>query len=130
MLNFAAYLLSTVALWALSLAIYVRITPYPEFDLARQGNVAASLSLGGTAIGLALPLTSLAAHAVSLTDLLTWAGISLCAQIVLWAAIARLLFPRKGDLHQAMLASRTSVGVVLGTFSIGLGLLNAGSLTY
>lgn len=126
-LNFALYLGTALLAWVLMLALYVRLTPYPEFQLVREGNLAAAWSLAGTALGLALPLASLVAHAVSLADLATWAVVALLAQGLLWWAVRRLLFP---DLRDAMLAGRTSVGVLLGALSLGLGLLNAASLTY
>lgn len=125
-LNFAAYFGLCLVLWALSLAIYVTLTPYREFALVKDGNVAAALSLSGTAIGLALPLASLAMHAVSLTDLLFWAVIALVAQLVLWAALRLFLFK---DLKLAVESGRASVGTVVGALSLSLGLLNAACLT-
>lgn len=127
LLNFALYLGTALLAWAGMLALYVRLTPYPEFQLVRQGNLAAAWSLAGTALGLALPLASLVAHAVSLADLATWAAVALLAQGALWWAVRRILFP---DLREAILADRASVGVLLGALSLGLGLLNAASLTY
>lgn len=126
-LNFAAYFGLCLALWAITLRLYVAVTPYREFALVQQGNVAAALSLAGTALGLALPLASLAAHAVSIADLLAWALVALAAQVVLWAVLRRLLFK---DLKDAIEAGRASVGGLLGALSLGLGLINAACLTY
>jgi putative membrane protein len=100
-LNFALYFATALALWALMLALYTRLTPYPEFRLVHEGNQAAAWSLAGTALGLALPLASLVAR--------------------------RWLFP---DLREAILADRVSVGMLLGALSLGLGVINAASLTY
>jgi len=127
LLNFALYFGTALALWALMLALYDLLTPYPEFRLVHEGNQAAAWSLAGTALGLALPLASLVAHAVSLLDLASWAAVALLAQGALWWVARRLLFP---DLREAILADRVSVGVLLGALSLGLGVLNAASLTY
>ena len=48
----------SLALTALFLAIYVRITPYREFALIRAGNVAAAASLSGALLGFVIPLAS------------------------------------------------------------------------
>ena len=127
MLNFLLYFSLVIALWAAAIAVYVRITPYPEFRLAREGNLAATISLVGTALGLALPLASLAAHAVSLMDLALWAGVALAIQLLCWVVLARLVFPW---MKAAIAANQTPAGLLLGGFSAGIGLLNAASLTY
>jgi len=126
-LNFALYLAACLAFWAVSLLIYVRATPYPEFALVRDGNLAAALSLTGAALGLALPIASLAAHAVSLADLAVWAALALAVQLAGWWILSRTVFR---SLREAIVTGNHSVGLVLGAFSAGLGLLNAACLTY
>lgn len=126
-LNFALYFGTALLAWGLSLALYMAVTPYAELALVRQGNRAAAWSLAGTALGLALPLASLVAHAVSLADLAAWALLALLAQLLLWLLARRLLVP---ELREAIQADRQSVGMLLGALSLGLGLLNAASLTY
>lgn len=126
-LNFALYFGTALLAWGLSLALYMIVTPYAELALVRQGNRAAAWSLAGTALGLALPLASLVAHAVSLADLAAWAALALLAQLLLWWLARRALVP---DLREAIERDRQSVGVLLGALSLGLGLLNAASLTY
>ncbi len=127
MLNFLLYFSLATVLWLLALVVYVRITPYQELSLAREGNTAASLSLAGTALGLALPLASLAEHAVSLSDLASWALVALAVQLVGWKLFARFVLP---GLPQKIEADQLSAGVLLGSFSSCLGLLNAACLTY
>lgn len=126
-LNFALYFGTALLAWGLSLALYMAVTPYAELALVRQGNRAAAWSLAGTALGLALPLASLVAHAVSLADLAAWALLALLAQLLLWLLARRMLVP---ELREAIQADRQSVGMLLGALSLGLGLLNAASLTY
>lgn len=126
-LNFALYFGTALLAWGLSLALYMAVTPYAELTLVRQGNRAAAWSLSGTALGLALPLASLVAHAVSLVDLAVWALLALVAQLLLWLLARRLLVP---ELREAIQADRQSVGIMLGSLSLALGLLNAASLTY
>ena len=83
--------------------------------------------LVGTALGLAFPLASLAAHAVDLMDLAMWAGVALAIQLLCWVVLARLVFPW---MKAAIAANQTPAGLLLGGFSAGIGLLNAACLTY
>lgn len=126
-LNFASYFATSLALWVVSLYGYVHLTPYREFELVRQGNRAAALSLSGTALGLALPLASLAANAVSLGDLALWAVLALVVQLLMWFALSRTVFT---NLKTDITNGNCSVGLVLGGFSTAIGLLNAACLTY
>jgi putative membrane protein len=126
-LNFCAYFGACIAFWALSISIYVRITPYREFELIRQGNMAAAFSLSGAALGMAMPLVSLAAHAVSVVDLAMWAVVALLAQLALWLVLSRTLFP---GMKAAVQEDKRSVGMMMGAMSICIGAMNAGSLTY
>ena len=127
LLNFLLYFGLALACWGLAIAVYVRITPYREFALVRQGNLAAACSLSGAALGLALPLASLVLHAVGVADFLVWTGIALTAQLGLWVALRTLVFR---DLSQAIAEGQASVGLVVGAFSIGLGGINAACLSY
>lgn len=127
MLNFLLYFSVVIAFWALAIAVYVRLTPYREFELVRQGNMAATISLIGTVLGLAFPLVSLAAHAVDLKDLAFWSAIALAVQLLCWVVLARLVLPW---LTGAIVSNQASAGLLLGGFSAGTGLLNAACLTY
>lgn len=127
LLNFAAYFGLCLLLWLAIIRIYVAVTPYREFALVREGNLAAALSLSGTALGAALPLASLAAHAVSLVDLLSWAAVALLTQLALWGGLRLFLFK---SLRQDIESGKVSVGLLLGVLSLGLGLINAACLTY
>lgn len=125
--SFVLYFVTLLGFWALALKMYVKITPYAEFVLVREGNVSAALSLSGTAIGLALPLASLAIHAVSIFDLALWAAIALGTQLSLWFALRRFVMP---DLKEAIEADRRAHAIVLSSLSMALGILNAACLSY
>ena len=55
-LAFLQYFVASRLLLAVFLAVYVRVTPYNEFELIRQNNAAAAISLAGACIGFALPM--------------------------------------------------------------------------
>ena len=124
--NFAVYLAVSLAYLAVFVALYVRVTPYREFELIRQGNSAASFSLSGSILGFVVPLCSAIQHSVSLVDMAIWGLIAMLVQIAAFV-VARLLIP---SISADIPANKTSVGFFLGSLSLGVGLLNAASMSY
>lgn len=126
MLNFAAYLALALSCWLVGLTLYSLTTPYSEIKLIREGNLAASISLMGTAMGLALPLASLAFHAVSVMDYLVWAIVAVLVQLWAWAVVAYLVIP---TLRDAIPQGRLCAAVTLAGVSVSVGVLNAACLS-
>ncbi len=123
---FAAYFALGIALLALFVAIYVRITPYREIALIRAGNVAAAASLGGAMIGFVLPVASSIENSVSLVDMALWSLVALVVQLIAFV-LARAMVPAiSKNVEEGQVAS----GVFLGAIGIALGLLNAACMTY
>jgi putative membrane protein len=123
---FAAYFGLALLLFLVFIAVYVRITPYPEIKLIRDGNAAAAASLGGALIGFALPLASAVENSVSLLDMLIWAAVALLVQLIAFG-VARLMVR---DLARQIAEGRMAAGVFVGALAIAIGLLNAASMTY
>ena len=124
--DFLVYLGIASVLLAVFIAIYLRITPYREIKLIREGNIAAAFSLSGTIIGMVLPLASALEFSVGLIDLAVWATIALVVQILVFI-IARMALPNiVNDIPEGKQAS----GIFLGAISIAAGLLNAAAMTY
>ena len=124
--EFLLYLALALALLALFVAIYVRVTPYSEIGLIREGNIAASISLSGAVMGLVLPLASAIAHSVSPLDMVAWGVVALVVQIVVYVVTGRLV-PR---FREAIEAGRTAPAVLLAALSVSTGILNAASMSY
>ena len=61
----ALHLFTTFAMLILGMGIYMWITPYEDIKLVREGNTAAAVALGGTFLGLAIPLAGSLAGSVS-----------------------------------------------------------------
>jgi putative membrane protein len=123
---FVIYFGAGLALLAVFLAIYSAVTPYNEFVLIREGNLAAAISLAGATLGFVLPLASAIAHSVSVIDMALWGVVALVAQIVVYFLVARLV-PR---LAEAIAAGRVAAAAFLATLAIAVGLLNAAAMTY
>ena len=123
---FAAYLAVVTGLCALFLVIYVRLTPYREFDLiVHEHNAAAALALGMSLLGFSLPLASAVLHSVGIVDCLVWGLIALAVQVVAYL-LARLPFPRLNDSIQQ---NHMAGALWLGTVSMTAGILSAACMT-
>lgn len=120
-----AFLGTGVGLIALALLVYVLITPHREITLIRQGNSAASLSLGGTVIGLAIALYSTASGSHTVLELAIWGAIGLISQIVVFVLISLALPGFRHGIEQ----DKVGYGITMAAFSIAMGILNAGSLS-
>jgi putative membrane protein len=123
---FAAYFVVGLLLLGVFLAVYVRITPYPEIKLIREGNLAASASLSGAVIGFVLPLASAVENSGSIIDMLVWALIALLVQLLAHFLVHQLLPHLPRDVADGKLAS----GVFLGAIAVSFGLLNAACISY
>ncbi len=124
--NFLVYLTVSLAYLAVFVALYLRVTPYREIELIRQGNMAAAFSLSGSILGFVIPLAASVQHSVSLVDMAIWGLAAMLVQIAAFM-VARLLIP---SISEDIPANKTSVGFFLGSLSLGVGLLNAASMSY
>ena len=123
---FAVYFAVSLVMLALSAAVYVRITPYRELELIRQGNMAASLSLSGALLGMVFPLSAAVSQSETLLELILWGVISLTVQLLTYLVV-RMLVPR---ISEGIRQGVTAQGVFLGSLSLAVGLLNAACMSY
>lgn len=126
LLTFLTYFGYSILCLAVGLVVHTRITTVKEWTLVREGNVAAACSLGGTTIGLSLPISSLAVNAVSLIDMVQWSAVALAVQLLTWWVLSRVV----GGLAAGIERDNRAVGGLSGAFAIALGVINAACLTY
>ena len=124
--DFAVYLGVSIAFLAVFVAIYIRVTPYREIALIREGNMAASFSLSGSLLGFIVPLASAVQNSVGLVDMAIWGLIALVVQITAFIVV-KLLIP---SITQDIAAGKGAQGFFLGVLSLGVGLLNAACMSY
>ena len=124
--DFLIYLGVALALLAIFIAVYVRVTPYREIALIREGNMAASYSLSGAVIGFAIPLAAAIEHSVNLVDMAIWGLVALVVQVLAFVVV-KLLVP---SLPRDIPADRVSAGFFLGALSVAVGVLNAACMSY
>jgi putative membrane protein len=124
--DFLVYLAASLALLALFIAIYIRITPYAEITLIRQGNVAAAASLSGAMLGFVVPLAHSIAQSANLADMALWGTVALVVQLLVYFVVRRLMPAIAKDIP----AGKTGPGLFLGALSLATGILNAACMTY
>ena len=81
---------TALALLALGVTCYVAITPFHEWRLVREGNVAAGVVLAGTVVALAIPLAATLAASLVTLDIALWGLVALVLQLLAFAAVALL----------------------------------------
>lgn len=124
--DFLAYLGVSLALTGLFLAVYVRITPYREFTLIREGNMAASFSLSGSLLGFVIPLSAAVKYSVSLVDMAIWGVIALVIQVAAYVAV-KLMIP---TLPRDIPDGKGAQGFFLGSLSLAVGILSAACMSF
>lgn len=124
--EFLAYLGLSLALLAAFVVIYIRVTPYHEIALIREGNMAASFSLSGSILGFIVPLAAAIQHSVSLVDMAIWGVIALFVQIAAFVAV-KLLIP---SITRDIPAGNGAQGFFLGSLSLAVGLLSAACMSF
>jgi putative membrane protein len=124
--DFLLYLALSLVLLALFVAVYVRVTPYREIALIREGNMAAAFSLSGSLLGFIIPLTAAVRFSVNLVDMAMWGLIALAVQVAAFV-VTRILIP---SITEDIPAGKAAQGFFLGTVSLGVGLLNAACMSY
>ena len=123
--SFLAYLVTATALTLIYKFVYIWVTPHPEFKLIRENNLAASVAFAGSLVGFSLPLASVIAHSVALTDCVIWGLIAILVQIFIFFLV-RLPIP---GISERIEKGETSSGLWLGATSLTGGLLNAACMS-
>ena len=101
---------------------YVRFTPYNEFALIQQDNVAAAIALGGACLGFSITLAASIYFTHNLLEMALWALITTGVQMALF------LIMRKSS-SKAIEEGKVAPAVFLASLSVALGLLNAMSIS-
>ena len=124
--SFLVYFGTALGLVALYLFVYTLATSHNEFALIRQNVLSASLALGLSLVGFALPLSSAIVHAQAVLDCVIWGVVALVVQILVYWLV-RLAVPRLSD---RIAAGEMSAALFLGAASLAAGILNAASMAF
>jgi putative membrane protein len=118
---FVEYLGTAILLLGLFVYIYARATPYRDFALIAHDNVAVAIALAGAVLGFTLPLVAAIYYTHSLVEMIVWAAITCVVQL----GVVLALRSQAQRIEEGHVAS----GVMVASFSISVGLLNAVSIS-
>ncbi len=117
-------LAATLALLGIGMACYMAITPFNEWRLMREGNVAAGVVVAGTLVALAMPLAATLATSVLVLDIVLWGLVSLIIQLIAFMAATALMRGLRGMIE----AGNVAAALVLVGIQVAVALLNAGAM--
>jgi putative membrane protein len=115
---------TAVALLALGAFCYMRMTPFHETDLIRQGNVAAGVIAMGTLIALSLPVAATLASSQVVLDILIWGLVALIIQLLAFVLAAKLM----RGLPAMIEAGNVAAALLVVGIQIAIAILNAGAM--
>ena len=115
----------TVAMLIIGIWVYTKITPYNEFQLIREGNIAAAVSLSGACIGLAIPLASCMAASVNVLDIVLWGVAAIVIQLIGFRVTDWLL----RDLPLRIQSGEIGPAILLVAIKISIAAINAAAIS-
>ncbi|WP_313622593.1 DUF350 domain-containing protein [Achromobacter sp.] len=123
--TYLIYIVSALVMLGVFTAIYTAVTHYKEFDLIREGNIAAAMSYGGALVGFSLTLcSSIAVHA-SFVMFLVWGLAAMVVQIVVYVVVTKAI----RGMNDAIAENNIAMGGLIGSISLAAGIVNAACLT-
>ena len=118
---FMSYFVASLVLLLAFVAIYVRFTPYRDFELIAHDNSAVSVTLAGAVLGFTFPLVAAIYYTQSLLEMLVWAAITCAVQLAIFLVLRR----QARRIEEGHMSS----AIMVATFSVAIGLLNAASIS-
>ncbi|MGV2861962.1 DUF350 domain-containing protein [Achromobacter sp. ESBL13] len=123
--TYLIYIVSALVMLGVFTAVYTAVTRYKEFDLIREGNIAAVLSYGGALVGFSFTLcSSIAVHA-SFVMFLVWGVAAMLVQIVVYVVVNKAI----AGMNEAIEQNNIAMGGLIGSISLAAGIVNAACLT-
>ncbi|MCF7769099.1 MAG: DUF350 domain-containing protein [Achromobacter pulmonis] len=123
--TYLIYIVSALVMLGIFTAVYTAVTRYKEFELIRQGNIAAVLSYSGALVGFSFTLCSSIAIHASFVMFLVWGLAAMAVQLVVYAVVSRAI----QGLHEAIEENNIAMGGLIGSISLAAGVVNAACLT-
>lgn len=114
----------TLALLVVGVGVYMGITPFNERRLVAEGNTAGGISMGGSILALAIPLSATLATNHAVTDIVVWGVVALVVQLLAFVGATLLIRGLRRQIENGNVAS----AVVLVGVQLGVALMNAAAM--
>jgi len=121
---FLLHLGVSIAVFLIALSAYLWLTPHKEMELIRQGNQAAAISLGGAAIGLAIPMAVCLQGSINVWDIVIWGAVTLILQVFAFRMVDLVVH----DLPKRIEHDEKSAALFLAAMKIAVAMLNAAAV--
>lgn len=115
---------TALVLLGLGCLCYMRLTPFHEFALIRQGNVAAGVVAMGSLIALSLPIAATLASSHVVLDIVLWGLVALIIQLLAFVLATRLM----RDLPAMVESGNVAAGLLVIGIQIAIAIINAGAM--
>lgn len=115
----------TLAILAIAVFLYIKITPYDEIALIKTGNTAAAISLAGAIIGFAIPLAFAMASSITVYEILIWGPVTLLLQLIAYRITDVLL----RDLPKRIINGEIGPSILLVSIKFAVAAINAAAVT-
>jgi putative membrane protein len=123
--TYLIYMASALAMLGVFTLVYTAVTRYKEFELIREGNIAAALSYGGALVGFSFTLCSSIAIHASYAMFLLWGLVAMLVQLVVYVGVSQTV----RGMNEAIEENNIAMGGLIGSISIAAGIVNAACLT-
>jgi putative membrane protein len=124
--DFFTHFVAAAALVAVFTAVYVRVTPYPEFRLIREGKSAPAIGFSGALLGFVIPLASAIVNSVSFADMVIWAVVALVVQILVFVLLKTIF----SELCRDIADNVPAPAILLGVLSLAAGIVSAACMSW
>ncbi len=115
---------AALVLLGLGYLCYMRLTPFHEITLIRQGNVAAGVVAMGTLVALSLPIAATLASSHVVLDIVIWGLVALIIQLGAFVLATKLM----RGLPAMIEAGNVAAGLLVIGIQIAIAILNAGAM--
>lgn len=122
---FLLHLAVAIAVFLVALGAYLWLTPHKEMVLIREGNQAAAISLGGAAIGLAIPMALCLQASINVWDIAVWGAVTLLIQVIAFRVVDLILHA----LPKRIEHDEKSAAIFLAAMKIAVALLTAAAVS-
>lgn len=123
--NLVIQFLVALGMLALSVAIYLALTPMREIRLIRANNAAAALATSGAMVAFAIPLAAVIVSSVNIYDVLVFGLVTLVLQFVADFVTHFMLH----ELPERISNGEISAAIILVGIKLAIALLNAAAVT-